>query len=233
MSVNKPFSFDAGFEFLLPHFIKFTKLRNYNNYPYLYSNKKWVYIKSFDDTFCHISSFYAHVFNEDAVITEQLTDNQKSSLRKLIGNISNIKKFINKMADYVIHNIPNTAINLDEIAIRLPKEITNLIFEFASGGREEEFIYKIVNKVLLSDTELIEKIALHIPEILTNTSMGSICVKYTKLYAFNHITHILRHNFCNEMCDKKSIPKNKKYIPIRKEDDMFFAKKIFFTPFLI
>jgi hypothetical protein len=231
MSVNVKFTFDAGFAFLLPHFIEFTQLRNYNNYPYLYVNRKWIHlsVNNYLNLHHHINNFRDHMFDENGdkkIVMKELNYKERSSLSQLLGNITTMRRFVNKMADYVVDNIPNTAINVEEITLRLPPEITNLIFEFASGESDGSFIYTILDRVLLPDAELIQKIASHIPEVLTNTNKAFICLKYVRLYSFNHILHVLRHKFCDEMNEKKS---NTKYQLIRKEDDVFFNRKIFFN----
>jgi len=66
-----------------------------------------------------------------------------------------------------------------------------------------EFVY---NNVLLSKEEMLRGISTVMPQVLTDTSVAEVILRYTILYANMIVVDELRSQFCEEMHKKKCIP---------------------------
>jgi len=206
-------TFDKVFEFMLPHFLAFSQLRNYNNYIYVYHGGKWILF----DTGCHSMN---HVSEFCDSLPKQTDDEAfQTKINKTLHNIVPCKKFINKVLLHLERTLPNTAENENECS-QLP---TDDMFD--------EMVTKVVNQVLLPDEMIIQKLSEKCPDIVQDTMMANTCLKYARLYATNDIIWQLRLRFTDEMKEKKVLMKNDrtKYTFIRKEDEKHFTTNIYFN----
>jgi hypothetical protein len=198
---------NAAMQFAVPLFVQFSNFRNYNNHCYCNIEDRWVYYSA-DRYVRHNNAFYNFIENNE---TLNISRKQKEIILKMLGNDS-MFKLHKEAVKYVLANIPNTAANVEE-------------YDNLANDTEGELIETIVSNILLPNDILLQKIAVRNPVVLENPEAAELLLKNIRWFAMNHIiTNALFNKFQSEMSNKKS-----RYgIPVRKEDETYFAKKIFF-----
>ena len=117
---------------------------------------------------------------------------------------------------------------MNAIMNALPLELTYEIAGYIPDDTTSETIYNIMENALLPDEQIIENVSNYFREMSLDSRYEAVVLKYIKLYAFNHICKEIRDKLADEILDKKSIKKAKRYIPYSIADEEFIKTKIYF-----
>ena len=194
-------------EYVVSKMIPLLEIRNFNGHYYLKIQEKWVYfhpskyVVSFNEIFKYFIKIYDSVFDE---IQEPNLNEIKNFINKDI--MKSTKIIMKKLFEYCVKNVPNTAVNHDEIT-QLPVELSNMIFEFIPNDTEMDIVNNIKKNIMLPKNDIIAEIIKFLPHIASNPKTIEIYYKYVDLYITNNIViDILRNKIVDEFQEKKSFP---------------------------
>jgi hypothetical protein len=198
-------------EYVVSKLISLVEIRNFNGHYYLKIQEKWVYFNPSkyikNSLFNEILKYFIEKY--DSVFHETKEPNL-IELREFINNdvIKNTKKIIKKLFEYCEKNVPNTAVNHDEIINpQLPVELSNMIFEFIPNDTEMEIVNNIKKDIICPKNEIIAELIKFLPHIESNPQKIEIYYKYTDLYITNNLViDILRNKIIDEFQEKKTFP---------------------------
>jgi len=203
--------FETAFQTILPHFMDVMITRNYNGYAYMIIDNEWKLIEG-SDLYETTIEYSKYIENNRTIIDLDLYNRLIPHI-SIMSKLVNCKKFNNRIINYIVNNVPNSASNHD---------MTHQI-QIDCGG---SFIEMIKNNILLPEERILEIVAVDIPEVLTNPSAAKILLKYIDLFTHNHILIFTRFNIKDEFCQKKSLPIPRGFRAIREEDERYFQKKV-------
>jgi hypothetical protein len=184
---------------------------------------KYTKNSSFNEILKYFIKKYDSVFHE---LQDTNLNCEILSIREFINKdiMKNTKKIIKKLFEYCEKNVPNTAVNHDEIT-QLPVELSNMIFEFIPNDTEMDIVNNIKKNIMLPKNEIITELIKFLPHIASNTAKIESYHKYIDLYITNNIViDILRNKIVDEFQEKKSFPD---LHPIFKDDFKYIKKCIY------
>ena len=212
------------------HLVSLSEFRNYNETYYISINGKWVYFHPSNAT-KYTSTHYDilnHMRTHLKTIPEASIDAKAVEIIKKL-DIPFLNKVIKCMFEYVKLHVSNTAIDDSYETIKLPDELTSLIYGFIPNDTSIDFINNIKSKILLPKSDLITQLVRILPHIENTPEIIEIYCKYIDMFTMNNLVKMLRDKFCDEFHEKKSYPMNNssKFMPMFKCDDKIIRKCIY------
>lgn len=200
-------------EFVVQRLIPLVEIRNFNGHYYLKIQENWLYFHpskytknaSYNEILKYFIKKYDSVFHE---LQEPNLNCEIMEIKKFINKdiMKNTKIIIKKLFEYCVKNVPNTAVNYDEI-IKLPVELSNMIFEFIPNDTEMDYVNNIKKNIMRPKNEIITELIKFLPHITSNPKTIDIYYKFVDLYITNNIViDILRNKIVDEFQEKKSFP---------------------------
>jgi hypothetical protein len=220
-------------EYVVSKLISSVEIRNFNGHYYLKIQEKWVYFQpskytknsSYNEVFKYFIKKYDSVFHE---LQEPNLNCEILLIREFINKdvVKNTKIIMKKLFEYCVKNVPNTAVNYDEIIhSQLPVELSNMIIEFIPNDTEKDIVNNIKKNIMRPKNDIISELIKFLPHIASNPKTIDIYYKYVDLYITNNIViDILRNKIVDEFQEKKSFPD---LHPIFKDDFKYIKKCIY------
>lgn len=221
-------------EFVVQRLVPLVEIRNFNGHYYLKIQENWLYFHpskytkndSYNEILKYFIKKYDSFFDE---ITEPNLNCEIMEIKKIINKdiIKNTKIIIKKLFEYCVKNVPNTAVNHDEIIHpQLPVELSNMIFEFIPNDTEMDYVNNIKKNIMRPKNDIIVELIKFLPHIASKPNKTiDIYYKYVDLYITNNIViDILRNKIVDEFQEKKSFPD---LHPIFKDDFKYIKKCIY------
>ena len=204
-------------------------IKIYNKWYYFNPSNKDKYYNTYDEIFYHITTFFkilSNMLDKEENIEFIKKEEMKDIYMKTDAKFINL--IIKQIFEYVKKNVANTAFNNSNEIIQLPRELTDIIYNFVPNDSHMDLVNKIKNKIMLPKNEIIVELLKFFPHIENEPEIIEIYCKYVELYSTEKILSLLRNKLYDEYHEKKSFPKNNdgKFLPISKNDFKILKKYV-------